>query len=219
MEFFIFFFFWTLPLPRVAMLSLYMRIQFWLGVKQSLQVLVNWTSSFLTRFSSLDLTKCTSGCREFSSVSSILFKISFGLIWQFFWKHRYHNDFIITGNFKGRLYAHNTNINNRHQTGTNLSKYVWKLKDNQPHSIPYEIEWGILGTDKPFNSVTGVCRLCLLEAYFFMFDEASSTLNTKDEYWSICVHKKYFLLDKVWIALLSLSLSRESFLPFLNPQI
>ena len=122
-------------------------------------------------------------------------------------------------NFKGRLYAHNTNINNRHQTGTNLSKYVWKLKDNQPHSIPYEIEWGILGTDKPFNSVTGVCRLCLLEAYFFMFDEASSTLNTKDEYWSICVHKKYFLLDKVWIALLSLSLSRESFLPFLNPQI
>ena len=101
------------------------------------------------------------------------------------------------GNFKGRLFAHNTNINNRHQTGTNLSKYVWKLKDNQPHSIPYEIEWGILGTDKPFNSVTGVCRLCLLEAYFIMFDEASSTLNTKDEYWSICVHKKYFLLDKV----------------------
>ena len=85
------------------------------------------------------------------------------------------------------LYAHNTNINNRHQTGTNLSKYVWKLKDNQPHSIPYEIEWGILGTDKPFNSVTGVCRLCLLEAYFFMFDEASSTLCFKYQGW-ILVH-------------------------------
>ena len=66
-----------------------------------------------------------------------------------------------------------------------------------PHPIPYEVEWDILGTDKPFNAVAGVCRLCLLEAYFFMFDEASSTLNTKDEYWSICVHKKYFLLDKV----------------------
>ena len=75
------------------------------------------------------------------------------------------------------IFLNNTNISNRHHTGTNLSKYVWKLKDNQPHSIPYEIEWGILGTDKPFNSVTGVCRLCLLEAYLFIFNEASSNIN------------------------------------------
>ena len=57
------------------------------------------------------------------------------------------------GNFKGRFYAHNTNINNRHQTGTNPSKYVWKLKDNQPHSIPYEIEWGILFSDRGVQTV------------------------------------------------------------------
>ena len=100
-------------------------------------------------------------------------------------------------NFKGRLYGHNTNMNNRHQTGTTLSKYVWKQKDNQSHPIPYEVEWDIQGTDKPYNAVTGVCRLCLLEAYFLIFDEATSTLNSMDEYWSICVHKKYFLLDKV----------------------
>ena len=31
------------------------------------------------------------------------------------------------GNFKGMLYGHNTNMNNRHHTGTTLSKYVWKL--------------------------------------------------------------------------------------------
>ena len=101
------------------------------------------------------------------------------------------------GNFKGRLYGHNTNMNNRHHTGTTLSKYVWKLKDNQPHPIPYEIEWYLLGADKPFNSLTGVCRLCFLEAYFLMFDEANRTLNSRDEYWNICLHKKYFLLDKV----------------------
>ena len=73
-------------------------------------------------------------------------------------------------------------MNNRHQTGTTLSKYVWKLKDNQPHPIPYEVEWDMLGTDKPINSVIGVCRLCLLEAYILMFDEADSTLNSRDEY-------------------------------------
>ena len=88
-------------------------------------------------------------------------------------------------------------MNNRHQTGTTLSKYVWKQKDNQSHPIPYEVEWDIQGTDKPYNTVTGVYRLCLLEAYFLIFDEATSTLNSMDEYWSICVHKKYFLLDKV----------------------
>ena len=47
---------------------------------------------------------------------------------------------------------------------------------------------------------------------------ASSTLNTRDEYWSIWVHKKCFLLDKLWITLFSLSLSRESFLPLFKTQ-
>ena len=47
-----------------------------------------------------------------------------------------------------RIYCHGTNMRNRHQRGTGLSKYVWKLKDNQPHP-----------TSKPFDPVTGVCRL------------------------------------------------------------
>ena len=40
------------------------------------------------------------------------------------------------------------------------------LEVNQPHPTPYEVEWSILAHSKPFDPVTGVCRLWLLEAYF-----------------------------------------------------
>ena len=63
------------------------------------------------------------------------------------------------GPFKGRIYGHNTSINNRHHTGTGLSKYVWQLKDNKPHPIPCEIHWEILAKDTLYNPVNGVCRL------------------------------------------------------------
>ena len=81
-----------------------------------------------------------------------------------------------------------------HQKGTGLSKYVWKLKGNQPHPIPYEVEWSILAHAKPFDPVTGVCRLCLLEAYYIMFDPEDCTLNTREEFWGSCPHRKKFLL-------------------------
>ena len=101
------------------------------------------------------------------------------------------------GPFKTRLYGHNHDIKHRPKKGrkgTRLSNYIWKLKDNQPHPIPYELEWDILGKEKPYNQVTGVCRLCLFEAYFLMFDEANSTLNSRAEYFSACPHKRIYLL-------------------------
>ena len=67
----------------------------------------------------------------------------------------------------------------------------------------YEIEWEILAKDKPFNPVTGVCRLCLLEAYHLMFDKINTTLNGRDEYFSVCPHKKNYLLMKGWTELLT----------------
>ena len=74
------------------------------------------------------------------------------------------------GPFNTRVYGHRTNMKNRHQKGTGLSKHIWKLKGNQPHPIPYEVEWSILAHAKPFDPVTGVCRLCPLEAYYITFD-------------------------------------------------
>ena len=69
------------------------------------------------------------------------------------------------GPFKTRYYGHRGNIRNRDQKGTRLSRHIWTLKDNQPYPVPFELEWDILGKVKPFNPVTGVCRLCRLEAY------------------------------------------------------
>ena len=100
------------------------------------------------------------------------------------------------GPFKTRIYGHRTNMRNRHQKGTGLSKYVWKLKGNAPHPIPYEVEWSILAHAKPFDPVTGVCRLCLLEAYFIMFDPEDCTLNTREEFWGSCPHRAKLLLSK-----------------------
>ena len=97
---------------------------------------------------------------------------------------------------KSRIYGHRTNMRNRHQKGTGLSKHVWKLKENVPHPIPYEIEWSILAHAKPFDPVTGVCRLCLLEAYYIMFDPENCTLNTREEFWGSCPHRGKFLLSK-----------------------
>ena len=49
--------------------------------------------------------------------------------------------------------------------------------------------------EKPFNPVTGVCRLCLLEAYILMFDDVNTTLNVRGEYWSSCPHRRKYLLS------------------------
>ena len=100
------------------------------------------------------------------------------------------------GEFKTRWYGHRSNIRHRHQKGTTLSKYIWELKDNHPYPIPYELEWEILAKEKPFSLVTGVCRLCLLEAHHLMFDAQNTSLNTRDEYWTICPHKRKYLLLK-----------------------
>ena len=99
------------------------------------------------------------------------------------------------GPFKSRYYGHKGNIRNRNQKGTRLSRHIWTLKDNQPHPVPFELEWGILGKEKPFNPVTGVCRLCLLEAYILMFDDVNTTLNVRGEYWSSCPHRRKYLLS------------------------
>ena len=91
-------------------------------------------------------------------------------------------------------YGHAGNIRNKNQKGTRLSRHVWELKNNQPHPIPFEIEWDILGREKPYNPVTGVCRLCLLEAFILMFDNVNTTLNSRFEYWSSCPHRRKYLL-------------------------
>ena len=85
------------------------------------------------------------------------------------------------GEFKGRWYAHRSNINNRNKrTKTKLATHVWSLKDARP-PVPYTIKWKIIDKGKPFNPVTGVCRLCLKDTYHILCNRKDCSLNSRDE--------------------------------------
>ena len=100
------------------------------------------------------------------------------------------------GPFKQRLYGHNADFKKKKQRNrTMLSKYIWYLKDNK---IPYQLSWSILGRAKGFNPVTGVCRLCLLEKYFIMYNSKDATLNSRHELFNSCRHKWKHTLGKTW---------------------
>ena len=98
--------------------------------------------------------------------------------------------------FKSRWDGHNFDIrHSEKRTATTLSKYVWYLKDN---NVPYQLHWRILDKAKCFNPVTGVCRLCLLEKYYIMYNHKDATLNQKHELYQPCNHRWQDTLKHAW---------------------
>ena len=98
--------------------------------------------------------------------------------------------------FKSRWDAHNSDARHRaNSTHTTLSKHIWYLKDN---NVPYQQTWSILDKAKSFNPVTGVCRLCLLEKYYIMYNPKDATLNLKSELYQPCNHKWQHTLKHAW---------------------
>ena len=100
--------------------------------------------------------------------------------------------------FKKRLYGHNETFRKaKLKNKSKLSKHIWSLKDS---GVQYSLKWKVLGRAKAFNPVTGVCRLCLLEKYYIMFNPKEATLNSRDEIYGFCKHKRKFLMStaKTW---------------------
>ena len=98
---------------------------------------------------------------------------------------------------KGRWYGHRSNIKKRGERNkTKLATHIWNLKDQRP-PVGYTIKWKIIDKGKPFNPVTGVCRLCLKEKYHILYNRADSSLNTRDEVFGHCPHKREHLLYKI----------------------
>ena len=95
--------------------------------------------------------------------------------------------------FKERFYGHNGNINNRDQTGTKLSQYIWDLKDN---NIPFTTKWSILAKASTFNPVTKKCRLCLKEIYYILYKPETASLNSRTEAFGWCKHRKQWSLEQ-----------------------
>ena len=74
---------------------------------------------------------------------------------------------------------------------TTLSKYIWKLKDENK---PYSIKWKIMARAQPFSQTTNQCQLCTREKYFIVYKPELCTLNSRNELFSSCRHKRTKLL-------------------------
>ena len=77
------------------------------------------------------------------------------------------------------------------KNASDMSRYVWNLED---HIIGFGIKWNILSKAKPFDPASGVCRLCIREKYFIIFQPEMATINSRNEIAGPCLHKSRRLL-------------------------
>ena len=97
--------------------------------------------------------------------------------------------------FKERYRNHTCSFRNeRYKNATELSKYIWGLKDRK---INYEIRWRKIRQARSYSNINKKCNLCLCEKYFIICKPEMSTLNQRNELTSICRHSKKFLLNTV----------------------
>ena len=70
-------------------------------------------------------------------------------------------------------------------------------KKIQGEGIEPKVTWKMIDRGKSFSPVTGVCHLCVKEAFYILFRPELAKLNSKSEVFSACFHKKAALLIKV----------------------
>ena len=88
---------------------------------------------------------------------------------------------------------YNTTFNNENEKNkTTLSTYLWKLKEE---GKAHDIKWDIMDRATNFNPVNRKCRLCLKEIFYIMFKPESATLNSRNELYNTCRHRKQKLLN------------------------
>ena len=96
--------------------------------------------------------------------------------------------------FKDRWTKHKSSFKTRNpKNASGLSRYVWDLEDQK---IGFGIKWNILSKAKPFDPASGVCRLCIREKYFIIFQPEMATINSRNEIAGPCLHKSSRLLKK-----------------------
>ena len=94
--------------------------------------------------------------------------------------------------FKKRYYNHCVSFNNRNKSNaTELSKSVWKFKDQGIDPI---ITWSIIRKAPPFQCGAKRCNLCLYEKLSILLSDPNSLLNKRSELISKCRHKNKYKL-------------------------
>ena len=98
--------------------------------------------------------------------------------------------------FKLRFANHKQSFTNpRLRNATELSKYIWSLKEK---NTEYNIEWKILGKAESYTNRTKRCNLCNLEKFYIICQQDKATLNKKSELVNHCLHAKKFLLKNAY---------------------
>ena len=93
------------------------------------------------------------------------------------------------GPFKKRWYSHSSDIKNEKNKGTELSKYVWKLKNK---SINYEIKWNIMHKIGEVLNINKICKTCNLEKMEIALANKERKLNKRQELFFTCPHFRKF---------------------------
>jgi len=97
--------------------------------------------------------------------------------------------------FKTRYRNHTASFRNvKHRNATELSKYIWTLKDNNE---TYEIKWKVIKKAKSYSNAAKRCNLCLTEKYYILCKPDLCTLNKRNELASGCRHRNKYLLEFV----------------------
>ena len=93
--------------------------------------------------------------------------------------------------FKTRYNNHTKSFNHRrYKTDTELSNFIWKLKDE---GIEYILQWKIIDRGRSFNTISKTCQLCTNEKIFLLLKPELCTLNSNNELGSYCRHQRSLL--------------------------
>ena len=109
--------------------------------------------------------------------------------------------------FKQWYNAHTQSFrHDKHRTNTELSKFIWNLKDNEK---AYEIKWSVAAQARAYSNESKRCNLCLSEKLFIISNASNpSVLNKRTELISKCRHENRFYLSNsnrgiTWLAYFS----------------
>ena len=94
--------------------------------------------------------------------------------------------------FKQRYTQHKSTLTHKkHQTSTELSKYIWQLKDKEQ---AHDVKWSITTHAAAYSNKTKRCNLCITEKLHILNADKSSLLNKRSELISKCRHENKFYL-------------------------
>ena len=95
--------------------------------------------------------------------------------------------------FRERFRAHRKSFNNKkYKEDTELSKFIWKLKEKKK---TFEIGWEIIERCPKYKPGMKHCPLCTAEKYHILTSDSKSCLNKRSELNSKCRHMRKFKLD------------------------